>query len=129
MQRIPKWSATEQQARRGKNHNNYIKCQDYNHKGYHWAFSPSFIEAKWLLIDCLCIRLCMVGALAALATSREEQDVRQLFEKFGHVTSFLTKRDVEEQPNQLLDHARGKAGQRRVGQVAFQQRHDVEDFL
>jgi hypothetical protein len=70
-----------------------------------------------------------VGALAALATSREEQDVRQLFEKFGHVTSFLTKRDVEEQPNQLLDHARGKAGQRRVGQVAFQQRHDVEDFL
>jgi hypothetical protein len=35
----------------------------------------------------------MVGALAALATSREEEELRHLFEKFGQVTSFLTKRD------------------------------------
>jgi hypothetical protein len=77
-------------------------------QGVSLAFSPSFIEAKWLLFDCLWIRvLGMVGALGALATSREEER-RHLFEKFGQVTSFLTKRDWK--ANQLLDHARGKAG-------------------
>jgi hypothetical protein len=53
-------------------------------QGVSLAFSPSFIEAKWLLFDCLWIRvLGMVGALGVLATSHEEE--RHLFEKFGQV--------------------------------------------